>query len=163
MAQPRLLKGDGPIGLILVPTRELAMQIYNEAKKFGKVYDLQVVCAYGGGSKWEQSKGFEAGAEIAIATPGRMIDMIKMKVTNLQRVTYLVLDEADRMFDMGFEPQVRYFKLNLKIYIMYTKLHTYIYIQIENKKRQLATLFTDTAGIGFKTYNLLKTIGKLIF
>ena len=108
MDQPRLLKGDGPIGLILVPTRELAMQIYTEAKKFGKVYDLQVVCAYGGGSKWEQSKGFESGAEIAIATPGRMIDMIKMKVTNLQRVTYLVLDEADRMFDMGFEPQVFY-------------------------------------------------------
>jgi ATP-dependent RNA helicase DDX42 len=106
MAQPRLLKGDGPIGLVLVPTRELAMQIYTEAKKFGRVFDLQVVCAYGGGSKWEQSKGFEAGAEIAIATPGRMIDMVKMKVTNLQRVTYLVLDEADRMFDMGFEPQV---------------------------------------------------------
>lgn len=107
MDQPRLLKGQGPIGLILVPTRELALQIYSEAKKFGKVYNLQVVCAYGGGSKWEQSKAFEAGAEIAIATPGRMIDMIKMKVTNLQRVTYLVLDEADRMFDMGFEPQVR--------------------------------------------------------
>lgn len=106
MAQPRLLKGEGPIALVLVPTRELAMQIYSEAKKFGKVFDLQVVCAYGGGSKWEQSKAFEAGAEIAIATPGRMIDMIKMKVTNLQRVTYLVLDEADRMFDMGFEPQV---------------------------------------------------------
>ena len=106
MDQPRLAKGDGPIGLILVPTRELAMQIYSEAKKFGKVYDLNVVCAYGGGNKWEQSKTFEAGAEIAIATPGRMIDMIKMKVTNLQRVTYLVLDEADRMFDMGFEPQV---------------------------------------------------------
>ena len=51
-------------------------------------------------------KAFEKGAEIAVATPGRMIDMIKMKVTNLQRVTYLVLDEADRMFDMGFEPQV---------------------------------------------------------
>ena len=106
MDQPRLVKGDGPIGLILVPTRELAMQIYSEARKFGKVYDLNVVCAYGGGNKWEQSKTFEAGAEIAIATPGRMIDMIKMKVTNLQRVTYLVLDEADRMFDMGFEPQV---------------------------------------------------------
>ena len=53
-----------------------------------------VVCAYGGGSKWEQSKSFDAGAEIAIATPGRMIDMIKMKVTNLERVTYLVLDEV---------------------------------------------------------------------
>ena len=68
---------------------------------------LQVVCAYGGGNKYEQSKTFEKGAEIAIATPGRMIDMVKMKVTNLERVTYLVLDEADRMFDMGFEPQVR--------------------------------------------------------
>ena len=65
-----------------------------------------MVCAYGGGSKWEQSKTFERGAEIAIATPGRMIDMIKMKVTNLERVTFLVLDEADRMFDMGFEAQV---------------------------------------------------------
>merc|ERR1719210_1535001 len=107
MDQRQLLKGEGPIGLVLVPTRELALQIYAEAKKFGKVYDIGVVCAYGGGSKWEQSKAFEQGAEIAIATPGRMIDMIKMKVTNLQRVTYLVLDEADRMFDMGFEPQVR--------------------------------------------------------
>ena len=107
MDQPRLAKQEGPIGLILVPTRELALQIYSEAKKFGKVYDLHVVCAYGGGNKYEQSKAFETGAEIAIATPGRMIDMIKMKVTNLQRVTYLVLDEADRMFDMGFEPQVR--------------------------------------------------------
>ena len=104
--QRPLLKGDGPVGLILVPTRELALQIYSEAKKFGKVYNFKVVCAYGGGSKWEQSKAFETGAEIAIATPGRMIDMIKMKVTNLERVTYLVLDEADRMFDMGFEPQV---------------------------------------------------------
>ena len=107
VSQRQLLKGEGPIGLILVPTRELAMQIYSEAKKFGKVFNLEVVCAYGGGSKWEQSKAFESGAEIAIATPGRMIDLIKMKVTNLQRVTYLVLDEADRMFDMGFEAQVR--------------------------------------------------------
>ncbi|TRY75538.1 hypothetical protein TCAL_07125 [Tigriopus californicus] len=107
MDQPRLSRGHGPIGLILVPTRELATQIYSEAKKFGKVYDLKVVCAYGGGSKWEQSKDFESGAEIAIATPGRMIDLIKMKVTNLERVTYLILDEADRMFDMGFETQVR--------------------------------------------------------
>ena len=74
--------------------------------RFGKVYNIQVVCAYGGGSKWEQSKALEAGAEIVVATPGRMIDMIKIKATNLQRVSFLVLDEADRMFDMGFEPQV---------------------------------------------------------
>jgi len=107
MDQPEIRKGEGPIGLILVPTRELALQIFTETKKYGKVYNISVVCAYGGGNKYEQSKTFEAGAEIAIATPGRMIDMIKMKVTNLERVTFLVLDEADRMFDMGFEPQVR--------------------------------------------------------
>lgn len=54
-AQKQVEEGEGPIGLILAPTRELAIQIYNEAKKFAKVYDLKVICAYGGGSKWEQS------------------------------------------------------------------------------------------------------------
>ncbi|XP_071555563.1 ATP-dependent RNA helicase DDX42 [Temnothorax nylanderi] len=107
MDQRELKAGDGPIGLILAPTRELSQQIYQEAKKFGKVYNIQVCCCYGGGSKWEQSKALESGAEIVVATPGRMIDLVKMKATNLSRVTFLVLDEADRMFDMGFEPQVR--------------------------------------------------------
>ncbi|XP_058116917.1 ATP-dependent RNA helicase DDX42 [Anopheles ziemanni] len=107
MDQRELGPGDGPIGLILAPTRELSLQIYGEAKKFGKVYNISVCCCYGGGSKWEQSKALEQGAEIVVATPGRMIDMVKMKATNLQRVTYLVLDEADKMFNMGFEPQVR--------------------------------------------------------
>lgn len=63
---------------------------------------MQVVCAYGGGSKYEQCKAAETGCEIIVATPGRLIDLIKTKATNLQRVTYLVIDEADRMFDMGF-------------------------------------------------------------
>ncbi|XP_306246.5 ATP-dependent RNA helicase DDX42 isoform X2 [Anopheles gambiae] len=107
MDQRELGPGDGPIGLILAPTRELSLQIYNEAKKFGKVYNISICCCYGGGSKWEQSKALEQGAEIVVATPGRMIDMVKIKATNLQRVTYLVLDEADKMFNMGFEPQVR--------------------------------------------------------
>ncbi|XP_054162662.1 ATP-dependent RNA helicase DDX42-like [Oppia nitens] len=107
MDQPDLKPGDGPIGLILAPTRELAQQIYTEAKRFGKVYGINIVCAYGGGNKYEQSKDLENGAEIIVATPGRLIDLIKSKSTNLLRVTFLVLDEADRMFDMGFEPQVR--------------------------------------------------------
>ncbi|XKL60783.1 hypothetical protein PGB90_007840 [Kerria lacca] len=107
MDQKELQVGDGPIGLILAPTRELSQQIYTEAKRFGKVYNINVVCCYGGGSKWEQSKSLENGAEIVVATPGRIIDLVKMKATNLTRVTFLVLDEADRMFDMGFEPQVR--------------------------------------------------------
>ncbi|KAK0165929.1 hypothetical protein PV328_004405 [Microctonus aethiopoides] len=107
MDQKELKDGDGPIGLILAPTRELSQQIFHEAKKFGKIYNIQVCCCYGGGSKWEQSQALAGGAEIVVATPGRMIDLVKMKATNLNRVTFLVLDEADRMFDMGFEPQVR--------------------------------------------------------
>jgi len=69
MDQPELKPGDGPIGLILAPTRELSQQIYTEAKKFSKVYKIRVVCCYGGGSKWEQSKDLQEGAEIVVATP----------------------------------------------------------------------------------------------
>ncbi|XP_022916705.2 ATP-dependent RNA helicase DDX42 [Onthophagus taurus] len=106
-AQPPVEAGEGPIGLILAPTRELALQIYNEARRFARVYDVRVLCVYGGGSKWEQSQALKEGAEIIVATPGRIIDHIKGGATNLQRVTFLVLDEADRMFELGFEPQVR--------------------------------------------------------
>jgi ATP-dependent RNA helicase DDX42 len=67
----------------------------------------QVAAVYGGDSKWEQQKALQGGTEVCIATPGRLIDMVKAKATRLDRVTYLVLDEADRMFDMGFEPQVK--------------------------------------------------------
>ncbi|KAI8985239.1 P-loop containing nucleoside triphosphate hydrolase protein [Pilobolus umbonatus] len=108
MDQEELVRGDGPIGLILAPTRELAVQIYQESRKFAKAYGLKVAAVYGGASKLEQFKDLRSGTvEILVATPGRLIDMIKMKATNLQRVSYLVLDEADRMFDLGFEPQVR--------------------------------------------------------
>lgn len=107
MDQKELQPGDGPIGLILAPTRELSQQIYTEAKRFGKVFNIKVVCAYGGGSMWEQTKACQEGAEIIVATPGRLIDLVKKKATNLRRVTFVVFDEADRMFDLGFEPQVR--------------------------------------------------------
>lgn len=85
MDQADLKIGDGPIGLILAPTRELSQQIYSETKKFAKAYNIRAVCAYGGGSKWEQQKDLEAGAEIVIATPGRLIDLVKCKATNLSR------------------------------------------------------------------------------
>ncbi|KAF8073162.1 DEAD-box ATP-dependent RNA helicase 24 [Scenedesmus sp. PABB004] len=107
MDQPELSKGAGPIGLVLAPTRELAEQIHKEARRFAKPYGLRVVAAFGGLSKYEQFKGLKAGAEAAVATPGRMMDLVKQKACGLSRVTYLVLDEADRMFDMGFEQQVR--------------------------------------------------------
>ena len=100
---------DGPIGLILSPTRELATQIHRDCKPFLKALGLRAVCAYGGAPIKDQIADMKRGAEIVVATPGRIIDLLTAnsgRVTNLRRVTYLVLDEADRMFDMGFEPQV---------------------------------------------------------
>lgn len=107
MDQPELAAGDGPIGLILAPTRELAQQIYTEARRFAKHYGLSVACVYGGGNRWEQVKALKSCREIVVATPGRLIDLVKDKATNFRRTSYLVLDEADRMFDLGFEPQVQ--------------------------------------------------------
>ncbi|EPS66709.1 hypothetical protein M569_08067 [Genlisea aurea] len=107
MDQPELAKEEGPIGVICAPTRELAHQIYLEAKKFSKVHGIRVAAVYGGMSKLDQFKELKAGCEIVVATPGRLIDMIKMKALTMLRATYLVLDEADRMFDLGFEPQIR--------------------------------------------------------
>ncbi|XP_030835745.1 probable ATP-dependent RNA helicase DDX46 isoform X2 [Strongylocentrotus purpuratus] len=109
MDQDPLEAEDGPITLIMTPTRELAMQIFKECKKFTKSMGLRAVCVYGGTGISEQIAELKRGAEIIVCTPGRMIDMLGAnngRVTNLRRCTYLVLDEADRMFDMGFEPQV---------------------------------------------------------
>lgn len=107
MDQPELDKGEGPIGVVCAPTRELAHQIYLEARKFAKPYGVRVSAVYGGMSKLEQFKELKAGTEIVVATPGRLIDLLKMKALTMRRATYLVLDEADRMFDLGFEPQIR--------------------------------------------------------
>ncbi|KAF6213297.1 hypothetical protein GE061_011015 [Apolygus lucorum] len=107
--QPELEDTDGPISIIMAPTRELCMQIGKETRKFTKSLNLRVVCVYGGTGISEQIAELKRGAEIIVCTPGRMIDMLAAnsgRVTNLRRVTYIVLDEADRMFDMGFEPQV---------------------------------------------------------
>ncbi|KAB2029098.1 hypothetical protein E1A91_D05G145300v1 [Gossypium mustelinum] len=106
-AQPILAPGDGPIVLVLAPTRELAVQIQQEAAKFGASSRIKNTCIYGGVPKGPQVRDLQKGVEIVIATPGRLIDMLESNHTNLRRVTYLVLDEADRMLDMGFEPQIR--------------------------------------------------------
>ena len=106
-AQPLLAPGDGPIVLVLAPTRELAVQIQQEVTKFGKSSRIRNTCVYGGVPKGPQIRDLARGVEVCIATPGRLIDMLESGKTNLRRVTYLVLDEADRMLDMGFEPQIR--------------------------------------------------------
>jgi ATP-dependent RNA helicase DDX5/DBP2 len=106
-AQPTLSHGDGPVALVLCPTRELALQIQQEVDKFGFSSKLRHTCVYGGVPKGPQVSALRRGVEILIATPGRLIDMLEGGYTNLRRVTYLVLDEADRMLDMGFEPQMK--------------------------------------------------------
>ncbi|KAL8280179.1 hypothetical protein RQP46_007509 [Phenoliferia psychrophenolica] len=106
-AQPLLSPGDGPIVLIIAPTRELAVQIQEECTKFGSSSRIRNTCVYGGVPKGGQIRDLQRGSEIVIATPGRLIDMLESGKTNLRRVTYLVMDEADRMLDMGFEPQIK--------------------------------------------------------
>ncbi|XP_077357150.1 putative ATP-dependent RNA helicase DDX5 isoform X1 [Festucalex cinctus] len=105
--QPFLERGDGPICLVLAPTRELAQQVQQVAAEYGRASRLKTTCIYGGAPKGPQIRDLERGVEICIATPGRLIDFLEAGKTNLRRCTYLVLDEADRMLDMGFEPQIR--------------------------------------------------------
>eukprot|EP01088_Endostelium_zonatum_P019089 TRINITY_DN641_c0_g1_i3.p1 TRINITY_DN641_c0_g1~~TRINITY_DN641_c0_g1_i3.p1 ORF type:complete len:319 (-),score=62.05 TRINITY_DN641_c0_g1_i3:299-1255(-) len=108
--QPPLENGDGPIGLIIAPARELVVQIHKEASKFARALGLRTVCITGGqGSFPDQISKLKRGSEIVVCTPGRMIDLLCTnggRIVNLNRVTFLVIDEADRMFDLGFEGQI---------------------------------------------------------
>lgn len=97
----------GPYALILAPTRELAQQIEEETLKFARALDIRTALIIGGVSREIQSKRLVPGVEIVIATPGRLIDVLSNRYLVLSRCTYVVLDEADKMIDMGFEPEVQ--------------------------------------------------------
>lgn len=97
----------GPYAIILAPTRELAQQIEEETIKFGKAIGIRTVAVIGGISREEQGFKLRQGCEIVIATPGRLIDVLENRYLVLAQCTYVVLDEADRMIDMGFEPDVQ--------------------------------------------------------
>ncbi|GJN24850.1 hypothetical protein PR202_gb12618 [Eleusine coracana subsp. coracana] len=96
-----------PLALILSPTRELSCQIHEEAKKFAYQTGVRVVVAYGGAPIHQQLRELERGVDILVATPGRLMDLLERARVSLQYIRYLALDEADRMLDMGFEPQIR--------------------------------------------------------
>merc|ERR1712117_935254 len=102
--------GYNPKALIVAPTRELAQQTEAVFKKVQRKLGqprLQSACLFGGASRGVQLKNIRYGVDIVIATPGRLLDLIESNCTSLERCSYVVLDEADRMLDMGFEPQIR--------------------------------------------------------
>ena len=99
-------RNDGPYAIILAPTRELAQQIESEAMKFARPLDFNVVSIVGGHSLEEQAYNLRNGAEIIIATPGRMVDCIERRIIVLSQCCYVIMDEADRMIDLGFEEPV---------------------------------------------------------
>ncbi|KAJ7953382.1 DEAD-box ATP-dependent RNA helicase [Quillaja saponaria] len=101
------LKGRSPLCLVLSPTRELAQQIFDVICDAGRSCGVESICVYGGTSKGPQISSLKSGVDIVIGTPGRIQDLIEMGVCNLKEVSFVVLDEADRMLDMGFEQAVR--------------------------------------------------------
>ena len=106
-AQPPTRSGDGPVVLVLAPTRELAVQIQQVAEEYGRIFGAKNACLYGGTPKGPQIRQLVYGVDLVVATPGRLLDLVQMGKTNLSRVSFLVLDEADRMLDMGFEEDIR--------------------------------------------------------
>ena len=96
-----------PHALVLSPTRELTMQIHEEAKRFTYATGIAAVVVYGGADIRDQLRQIERGCDMIIATPGRLVDLIERGRVSMEGIKFLVLDEADRMLDMGFEPQIR--------------------------------------------------------
>jgi ATP-dependent RNA helicase RhlB len=114
--QPKTRERAGPRSLIIAPTRELARQIDKDAQLLGKHCGFNIVCIYGGVDYEKQRNQIKAGVDILIATPGRLIDYYKQKFFSLKLVEVLVIDEADRMFDMGFIQDLRYLLRNCSPY-----------------------------------------------
>ncbi|MCH8313349.1 MAG: DEAD/DEAH box helicase [Nitrospinae bacterium] len=115
-SQPKIRGRTGPRALIIAPTRELARQIEKDAQLLGKFCGFNIVCIYGGVDYEKQRNQIKAGVDILIATPGRLIDYYKQKFFSLKLVEVLVIDEADRMFDMGFIQDLRYLLRNTSPY-----------------------------------------------
>ncbi|MEE8483708.1 MAG: DEAD/DEAH box helicase, partial [Nitrospinota bacterium] len=132
--------------LILVPTRELAVQVEKQAKLLCRHISYRAVSMYGGVGYDRQERAVRDGVEIIVATPGRLIDFIKSKKLDLSTVRYMIIDEADRMMDMGFMPDVRFI---LKKAPPKEKRHTMIFsATLDARIRRLAGQYmTDPAEI----------------
>ncbi|MGA8681014.1 MAG: DEAD/DEAH box helicase [Acidimicrobiales bacterium] len=108
LMQTKRAKPGAPVSLVLVPTRELAVQVAEVLEPLAKAVDLRVAVVYGGSDLDRQMKRLARGVDVVVATPGRLIDFVDRGSVSLSAVTTLVVDEADRMADMGFLPQVEW-------------------------------------------------------
>jgi len=108
--------GQHPRAVVIAPTRELVIQIGEDAKKLGKHSNLKIHTVYGGVDYEKQRKAFEEGVDVLIGTPGRLIDYLKKHCYSLNRTEIMVLDEADRMFDLGFIKDIRFMLRRLPKY-----------------------------------------------
>ncbi len=113
---PAVDSGDSPQALIIAPTRELADQIFHEAERLGKFTGFRMLAVYGGIDYRKQMETLQNGVDVLIGTPGRLIDYYKQRVYSLKKTRYLIIDEADRMFDMGFIDDIRYMLKKLPPY-----------------------------------------------
>ncbi len=113
---PAVDSGDSPQALIIAPTRELADQIFHEAERLGKFTGFRMLAVYGGIDYRKQMETLQNGVDVLIGTPGRLIDYYKQHVYSLKKTRYLIIDEADRMFDMGFIDDIRYMLKKLPPY-----------------------------------------------
>src|SRR5215212_8129238 len=102
--RPHTLKG--PIGLVMTPTRELALQIAVESQRLAPSRKFRTVAVYGGARMGQQLQGLSRGCDLVVGTPGRMLDHLRRGSMSLHEVKYVVLDEADRMLDIGFRPDI---------------------------------------------------------
>jgi len=144
-----------PRALILAPTRELALQIHTDASALLADVPLKLAICYGGKAYEQQKQQFEEGVDILIGTPGRLIDFFKQKLFNLKSVEVLILDEADRMFDMGFIQDVRFMlrrlsepEKRLNMLFSATMAHKVLELAYEHMNEpQLVQIQSDTPAV----------------
>jgi ATP-dependent RNA helicase RhlB len=134
-------KESNKFALILVPTRELAIQIEKEALAFAKYLNYKIATFYGGVGYKKQEMQLEEGVDIMIATPGRLIDFMKSGKINLSKVSYFVVDEADRMFDLGFSQDIEY--ITRKLPSTETRRTIFLSATINYKVKLFADKFID--------------------
>ena len=109
-------KPGRPAALIIAPTRELALQIYKDAEDIGRHLDFKIAAVFGGVEYRKQASTLSQGVDVVVGTPGRLIDYTKQRIFSPQHIKYLVVDEADRLFDMGFVADLRWIMRRLPPY-----------------------------------------------